>query len=59
MLEYASTVWFPHTADGLSKLEGVQKKGVRFNLNVFGNHISKSHLLKRVNVQTLEARCQQ
>lgn len=40
MLEYASTIWFPHAADGLSKLEGVQKKGIRCILNAFGNHIS-------------------
>lgn len=54
MLEYANSVWFPHTADGSNRLEGVQK-----SLGSSSTHLettSGTHLLTDANMKTSETR---
>ena len=46
-LEYASTVWSPHTATDITKLEAVQRRSAA----------SVTQMIKDINWHTLEQRC--
>jgi hypothetical protein len=35
-LEYASTVWDPHTQDNINKVESIQRRAARFVTNYLG-----------------------
>lgn len=56
ILEYAHTVWYPHTAEGISKLESVQRLAGRFIFNKFRYSVSASSLLEQANIPPLEVR---
>lgn len=57
MLEYANIVWYPHTSEGFSKLERVQKLAGRFITKYF-RYISASGLLAEASIQPLEIRAE-
>lgn len=56
ILEYANTVWFPHSKTNIKKLETVQRKAVRFIHNKYKRTDSPTNLLVASGLQTLEAR---
>ena len=39
-LEYASTCWNPYTKRNIDKLEAVQRRAVRFVLNLYDYHLT-------------------
>ena len=39
-VEYASTVWSPHTDQGIKKVEMVQRKAIRWTMNNFSSYTS-------------------
>ena len=45
LLEYASSVWDPHTEKNITKLEEVQRRAARFVLNRYRNTSSVSNML--------------
>lgn len=56
VLEYANTVWFPHTQTNISKLESIQRKAVRFIHNKYRRTDSPTHLLTQSGLRTLSTR---
>ena len=55
-LEYASTVWEPHTKDKTHKVEMVQRRAVRWTLRYYARTTSVTSLQSQLNWQTLEER---
>lgn len=55
-LEYCATVWDPHTAAGIEKLEAVHNKGTRFVTRKYSWHESVSRLRESVKFETLAVR---
>lgn len=56
LLEYADTVWDPHTTIDKKAIEGVQRRAIRFIYNAYGRHVSVSNLIERNGIPTLETR---
>ena len=55
-LEYASTVWSPHTATNIAKLEAVQRRSARWATRDFQGTSSMKQMLQDLNWHTLEQR---
>lgn len=55
-LEYASTVWSPHTAADITKLESVQRRAARWTTRDYQRTSSVTQMLKDLNWRTLEQR---
>ena len=55
-LEYASTVWSPHTATDIAKLEAVQRMSVRCATRDYQRTSSVTQMLEDLNWRTLEQR---
>ena len=55
-LEYASSVWDPHTIKGAYKVEMVQRRAARWTLNRFHNTSSVTGMLGQLGWRTLEQR---
>ena len=55
-LEYASTVWSPHTATDITKLEAVQRKSARWATRDYQRTSSVTQMIKDLNWRTLEQR---
>lgn len=55
-LEYACTVWDPHTKTNINALERIQRKAVRFIFSKYRTTDSPSALLLQHNIQSLETR---
>lgn len=55
-LEYASSVWDPHTADQQNKLEMVQRRAARYACNRYHNTSSVTDMLQTLNWQPLQQR---
>ena len=55
-LEYASTVWDPHTKSNISKIEMVQRQSARWVLGRFHNRSSVTDMLSFLDWRTLEMR---
>ena len=55
-LEYASTVWSPHTATAIIKLEAVQRWSARWATRDYQRTSSVTKLIKYLNWRTLEQR---
>ena len=55
-LEYASTVWFPHTATDITKLEAVQRRSARWAIRDYQRTCSVTQMIKDLNWRTLERR---
>jgi hypothetical protein len=56
LLEYAPTVWDPHTQQDIRRIEMVQRKAARYVLNQYGNRSSVGDMLKSLNWPRLEKR---
>ena len=56
ILEYASTVWDPHTAKSTKKVEMIQRRAARFCLNRHHNTSSVEQMLNTLGWPTLEQR---
>lgn len=56
LIEYANLVWFPATNNLIKKLEGVQRKAVRFVYNKYSYLHSPSDLIARAGLLTLRNR---
>ena len=55
-LEYASTVWSPHTATDVTKLEAVQRRSVCWATHDYQRTSSMTQMIKDLNWRTLEQR---
>ena len=56
VLEYASTVWDPHQANHIEKIEAIQSRAARFVRRDYDRHSSVSGMLKELNWPTLKER---
>jgi hypothetical protein len=57
-LEYASTVWDPHTQANINKVESIQRRAARFVTNNYDPRSSVTTLLQDLNWPTLQHRRQ-
>ena len=55
-LEYAASVWDPHTIKGINKVEMVQRRAARWVVNRFHNTSSVTNMLDHLGWRTLEHR---
>ena len=55
-LEYASTVWSPHTATNIHKLESVQRRAARWATRDYRCTSSVTSMLQDLNWRTLDQR---
>jgi hypothetical protein len=53
-LEYASTVWDPHTQANINKVESIQRRAARFVTNNYHPRASVTTLLQDLNWPTLQ-----
>ena len=56
ILEYASSVWDPHTTANIQKLESVQRRAARFCLNDHSRYSSVTNILLSLNLPSLHSR---
>ena len=56
IVEYASSVWDPHTLENTKKIERVQKRAARFVKNTFSRDTHITPILKDLNWTPLEER---
>ena len=56
VLEYASSVWDPHTAKDIGKIEAVQRRAARFIKSKYKKEDSVSAMIKDLKWNTLEQR---
>ena len=56
IIEYASTVWDPHTDKNIDKLEVVQRRAARYVLHRHRNKSSVTNMLQSLNWRSLEDR---
>ena len=54
--EYACTVWAPHTAQDINKIEMIQRRAARFVYNKYYHSTSVSNMLKSLGWPALQAR---
>ena len=55
-LEYASTVWSPHTATDITKLEATQRRSAHWATRDYQRTSSVTQMIKDLNWRTLEQR---
>ena len=55
-LEYACSVWNPHTAEHCNKIEMVQRRGARYACNRYHNTSSVTDMLQTLTWPTLQQR---
>ncbi len=55
-VEYASSIWDPHTKDLSHKIEMVQRRAARWTLNDYSSYSSVTDMLDRLGWRTLEQR---
>ena len=55
-LEYASTVWSPHTSDNIKKVEMVQRRAARYVCNRWHNTSSVSEMVSHLGWESLAVR---
>ena len=58
ILEYASTIWDPHTASNIHKLETVQRRSARHIMHNYNRHASVTTRLQHLDLSTLQQRRQ-
>jgi len=56
IMEYASTVWAPHTLSNINHLESIQRRAARFCYNDFSSYCSFTAMMSSLNMSTLENR---
>ena len=54
-LEYAATVWSPHTAENANKLEMVQRRAARYTCNRFHNTSTVNEMIDHLGWESLAA----
>ena len=57
-LEYASSVWDPHTAKSINKLESVQRRAARYVCSDYNPESSPTAMLNQLNWPTIQTRRQ-
>ena len=55
-LEYAATIWDPHTAHNINRLEMVQRRAARYTTNIWERQASVTALLQKLGWITLQER---
>ena len=55
-VEYATTIWGPHTKLNIDKLEMIQSKGARFVCGDFRRYSSVTEMLQRLQWESLQSR---
>ena len=55
-LEYASSVWDPHTQTNIDKIEAIQRRAARFVMNRFHNTSSPTEMLEELKWPSLASR---
>ena len=58
-LEYAATVWSPHTEINIAKLEGAQRRAARFVRNDYNYTSSVTEMMRAIEWESLQQRRQQ
>ena len=58
IVEYASTVWDPHTATNIAKVEAVQRRAARFVYDDYKTTSSSSDMIARLQWSSLQQRRQ-
>ena len=56
IVEYASSVWAPHTLGNINQLEFIQRRAARFCCNDFSRYSSVTRMMSSLNLSTLEQR---
>ena len=56
IIEYACTVWAPHTAQDIDKTEMIQRRGAQFVHNKYHYSASVTSMLESLGWLTLQAR---
>lgn len=56
VLEYANIAWFPYTKELIARIEGVQRKAVKFIYNKYRQTDSPTQLLHKAGLSTLQSR---
>ena len=56
LMEYACTIWDPHTKENINKLEAVQRRSARFVYNDFRLTTSVTPMLNELNWEPLQER---
>ena len=56
IIEYASTVWAPHTLTNINQLESIQRRAARFCFNDYSTFSSVTRMISSLNLPTLEQR---
>jgi len=56
ILEYASSIWAPHTNVNIQRLEAVQRRAARFCFNNFSPYSSVTSMLQSLDLQSLQTR---
>jgi hypothetical protein len=56
LVEYACTIWDPHTAQNIRKLEAVQRRSARFVMNNYTQSSSVTSMLDTLQWSSLEER---
>ena len=56
IVEYASSVWAPHTLGNINQLELIQRRAARFCCNDFSRYSSVTRMMSSLNLSTLEQR---
>ena len=56
IMEYASSVWDPHTCVNINQLEAVQRSATRMCYKDFSRFSSVSTMLTDLNLPTLQSR---
>ena len=56
ILEYACTVWDPHTEQNISKIEAVQRRAARFVVNRYHNTSSVAAMINKLEWPSLQHR---
>ena len=56
ILEYASSIWDPHTNANIQRLESIQRRAARFCLNDLSRYSSVTSMLSTLNLPSLQSR---
>jgi len=56
IVEYAATIWDPHTFCNIGKIESVQRRGARFCFNDFFRFSSVTEMLSSLNLPSLQSK---
>ena len=52
IVEYASSVWAPHTHTNINQLESIQRRAARFCYNIFFRFSSVTRIMSSLNLPT-------